>query len=138
MKRMHSCHKFSIFHCFERTGQFLEWIEKDSRRGKALGLDLTGQWAASFKIVKQEKVWIERMHSCHKFSIYHCFLFMINIISNWECKEGQSGLPTFLGNTIRKSINRIVSCQCVCMGRGRRGPDSFWNGLKRTVGGGKL
>jgi hypothetical protein len=23
-------------------------------------------------------------------------------------------------------------------GRGRRGPDSFWNGLKRTVGGGKL
>ena len=30
-------------------------------------------------------------------------------------------------------------CQCVCMGgRGRRGPDSFWNGLKRTVGGGRF
>ena len=50
---------------------------------------------------------MKRMHSCHKFSIYHCLLFLINILSNWECQEGQSGLPTFLGNNLRKSI--IVS-----------------------------
>ena len=50
---------------------------------------------------------MKRMHSCHKFSIYHCFLFMINILSNWECQEGQSSLPTFFGNNLRKSI--IVS-----------------------------
>jgi hypothetical protein len=28
----------------------------DSGRGQVFGLDLTEQWAASFKIVKQEKV----------------------------------------------------------------------------------
>ena len=52
------------------------------------------------------------MHSCHKFSIYHCFLFMINIISNWECQDGQSGLPTFFGNNLRESI--IVSMDGKC------------------------
>ena len=50
---------------------------------------------------------MKRMHSCHKFSIYHCFLFLINILSNWECQEGQSGLLTFFGNNLKKSI--IVS-----------------------------
>ena len=32
---------------------------------------------------------------------------MINILSNWECQEGQSSLPTFFGNNLRKS--KIVS-----------------------------
>ena len=50
---------------------------------------------------------MKRMHSCHKFSIYHCFLFLVHIIANWECQEGQSSLPTFFGNNLRKSI--IVS-----------------------------
>jgi hypothetical protein len=31
----------------------------DSGRGQVFGLDLTEQWAASFKIVKQEKVWLK-------------------------------------------------------------------------------
>jgi hypothetical protein len=44
------------------TGQFLKWIEKDSGRGQVFGLDLTGKWAANFKIVKQEKIWIEGTH----------------------------------------------------------------------------
>jgi hypothetical protein len=44
------------------TGQFLKWIEKDSGRGHFFGLDLTGKWAVNFKIVKQEKIWIEGTH----------------------------------------------------------------------------
>jgi len=32
---------------------------------------------------------------------------MITILSNWECQEVQSELPTFFGNNLRKSI--IVS-----------------------------
>ena len=47
------------------------------------------------------------MHSCHKCSMYHCFLFLINILSNQECQEGQSGLLTYFGNNLKKSI--IVS-----------------------------